>query len=105
MTHRTPCRPAPGIEAVAFERHALPLGERVHDLGGLVGAQNVERHGALYTVEVVIEAGARLHKERRGHAVKIQKRAEPVLKKALEKADGFLCVIDAQKAFVAVGDD
>ncbi len=98
-------QPAPGVKAVAFERHALPLGKRMHNLGFLVGAENIKRHGALYAVEIVIETRARLNKQRCGHAVEIQKRAEPVLKKAFEKPNGFLRVIDAQKAFVAVGDD
>ena len=39
-----------GVEAVALERETLPLRERLHDLGVLVGAQDIKADGALNAV-------------------------------------------------------
>ena len=93
-----------GVEPVALEREALPLCEGVDDLRGLVGTEDVEGDWALNAVEVVIQAGTGLDKERGRDTVKIQRRAEPVLKQALEKPYRLLRVVNAKQAFVAFGN-
>ena len=93
-----------GIEAVALEREALPLGEGLHDLGAVGRAQDIEADRALIAVEVVVQARGLVDEERRGDALEVQQRAEPVLKQPFEQADGLLRVVNGQIADVAFRD-
>ena len=70
-------------EVVALERHALPLGKALHDLGSRVGVQDIEGDRALIAVEVVVQAGIFVHEQRRGDAVEIEPRAQIVREDAL----------------------
>ena len=93
-----------GIEVVAVERHALPLGEGLHDLRLLAGLQDIERDRTLIAVEVVVQAAGLLEKQRRGHAKQVQVRGELILKQTLEQADGLLRIVNAEQALVALRD-
>ena len=97
-------QPLSGIEVIAIQRHALPLGQRLHDLRFTAGVQDVERDRALIAVEVVVQAGGLFHKQRRGHAKQIQIGRELILKQALEQTDGLLRLVNSQQAFVSFGN-
>ena len=93
-----------GIEVVAVERHALPLGEGLHDLRLLTGLQDIERDRTLIAVEVVVQAAGLLKKQRRGHTKQVQVRGELILKQTLEQTDGLLRIVNAEQALVALRD-
>jgi len=73
-----------GMDVVAVERHALPLGQRMNDLRVCVRARNIESDRAFHAVEVVVQAGIRLDEQRRGHAAQIQFAGKRILKHALD---------------------
>ena len=87
-----------------MEGHALPLGQGVDHLGIPAGGGDIEGHGALHPVEVVIEAGGRLHEQGSGDPAEVQRPAQRVLEEALEQADGLLGIVEVQKGGVALRD-
>ena len=93
-----------GIEIIAVERHALPLGERLDDLRLLASLGNIEQNRALVAVEIVVQAAGLFQKQRRRNAKQIQLRGELILKQTFEQADGLLRVINAEQALIALGD-
>ena len=93
-----------GVEIIAIEGHALPLGERLDDLRLPAGLQDVERHRALIAVEVIVQAAGLFQKQRRRDAKQVQICGELILEQALEQADGLLRVINAEQALVALGN-
>ena len=96
--------PFAGIKAVIMQGHALPLGKRLHDLCVSADVRNIEVHRALVAVQVVIQTGGFLHKQRRRNAEQIQICGQLILKQAFEQADGLLCVIDAEQTAIVFGD-
>ena len=95
-----------GIEAVALEGQALPLGQRVDHLSvGTLHGGNVEAHGPLHAVEVVVEAGVPIHEQRRGHPAEVQGKFQVLLEAAFHKFDGPLHVVAVERGAVAVGND
>jgi len=92
-----------GEEAVALERKALPLCQRLHDLRLCLRAQDIERYRALIAVEVVVQTGLFIDEQRRGNAVQVKLRAEVLLKKTLEQAYRFLRIIYRKQALVIFG--
>ena len=52
-----------------MEGKALPFGQGVHHLALDTHSGDVEAHGALHAVEVVVEAGGRVHEQGRGDAL------------------------------------
>ena len=71
------------LELVALQSQALPLGQGVDHLGGAFHAVDVEGHGALHAVQVVVEAGGGGHKQGGGHPVQTQGAGQLVLKQAV----------------------
>ena len=93
------------MEVVALERQALPLGQRVHHLAPVAAHRgDVEAHGALHAVEVVVQAGFLPHEQRGRHAPQIQRVAELLLEIVLDKFDGELGVKGAKRRSIALGD-
>ena len=93
-----------GVELVALEGQALPLSQGVHHHGGVIHAPDVEGDRTLHAVEVVVEAGRGGHKQRSGHPVQPQRAAQPVLKQAIEQADGLLGLINTQQGRIPLGN-
>lgn len=93
-----------GVDVVAIERHALPLGQRMDDLRVGVRAGNIETDRALHAVEIIVQAGGRLDEKRRGHAAQIQFAGERILKHALNQADGALRFIQRKVRRIARGN-
>ena len=88
------------VELVALEGQPLPLGERMDDLRVDADIGNVERDGALDTVEVVIEAGIFIDEQRCGHTAQIERIAQIHLKIALDELDCPLQLIDAERSMI-----
>ena len=89
------------MEIVAVQGHALPLGQRVHDLRALTAdGGNVERHRALHAVEIVVQAAGRLNKQRGSDALEMQRKAQLLLKQVLDQADGLLRVVQPETGAV-----
>ena len=58
----------------------------------------------LDAVEVVVEAGGRLHKQRRRHTLEVERGAELLLKIPFQAADGGLRLVQIEKRLIAVRD-
>ena len=94
-----------GEEAVALQGKALPLGQGLDDLGLVVGRmQDVKADRTFIAVEIVVQTGVLLHKQRSGDPVEVQQRTQPVFKEPVDQADGFLGIIHAEDAFIAFGN-
>ena len=63
---------------------------------------NVERDGPLDAVEVVIEAGIFIDKQRCGHTAQIERIAQIHLKIALDELDCPLQLIDAERSMIVL---
>ena len=72
-----------GVEAVALQRQPLPLGQGLHHLRPVVGAEDIEGHRPLIAVQVVVQAGLLIHKQGCRHPVKVQLGPQIVLKQPL----------------------
>ena len=92
-------------ELIAVQGHALPLGQGVDHLGLPPGEGDVEGDRALHSVQVVVEAAGRLHKQGGGHPAQAQGPPEGVGEQPLEQADGLLGVVQIQTGGVPLGDD
>ena len=97
--------PLAGMKIVAIEGHALPFGQRMHHLRLHARCRDIEGDRTFHAVEVVIEAGGRVYKQRCGHALEVQGLGQMVLKGALDQADGRLRFIQGQGRFITGGDD
>ena len=89
-----------GAVAVLVQGIALPLGKAVNDLGVVVQAGDIELHGALHAVQVVVQAAALRYKQGRGDAVQVQRQTQLFLKDRLDQSDCLLGVVQPQQAFV-----
>ena len=92
-------------ELIPVEGHTLPLGQRVDHLGVPARGGDVKGDGPLHTVQVVVQAGGRLDKQWGGDPHQIERASQCVLKKALEKADGLLGIIQVEAGSIARRDD
>ena len=90
------------VELVALERQPLPLGKRMDDLRVDADIGNVERDGPLDAVEVVIEAGFFIDKQRCGHTAQIERIAQIHLKIALDELDCPLQLINAERSMLVL---
>ncbi len=89
-------------EPVITERHALPLGEGLNDLRLCSGVLDVEGDLAFITVQVIVQAGGCLKKQRRGNAVKLQGGGQRISKLALDDTDRLLGIILRKKRMISV---
>ena len=93
-----------GAIAVLAQRHALPLGKRLDHLDVLLGRpRHVEAHGTLHAVEVVVEAGALEHEERRRHAGQIHLAPQFALERVTNVLDCLLRLADGHLGVVPLG--
>ena len=83
-------------KAVVVQRQPLPLRQRVHDLRVQRGGGDVERDRALDAVQVVVQAGRRVDKQRRGHALQVQCGADFDEENIFDQADRLLRLIKAE---------
>ena len=90
-------------EAVLMQGQPLPLGQAVNHLGAGAGGGHVEADRALHAVQVVVQAGGRVHEQGRGDPLQMQCGAELHLEDLLDQADGLLGVVKAQAGRVAAG--
>jgi hypothetical protein len=94
-----------GVEAVPLEGQALPLGQGVdHFPGGPADGGDVEAHGPLHAVEVVVEAGVPVHEQGRGDPAEVQGELQVLLEAALYELNGPLHIVAAEGRAVALGD-
>ncbi len=94
------------IEVVALERPALPFGQRMHHFKlTSVRSGHVEGNGTLHAVEVIVQAGIRADKQRSGHALEIECRAQILLEALFDKHDGSLHLIYGEPGAIARGDN
>ena len=84
------------VKIVAEQGHALPLGQRLHHLRVHARRRNIKADRAFHAVQVIVQAGGGFHKQRRGHALQIQRLGQMILKSTLDQADGGLGFIKAQ---------
>ena len=89
-------------EAVIPERHALPLGEGLDDLRLCSSVLDVEGDFAFITVQVIVQAGGCLQKQRRGNTVKLKGGGQRVSELALDDADCLLGIILRKKRMISV---
>ena len=89
-------------EIVLLQGEALPLGQRVHHLALLAHGGHVEGDRALVAVEVVVQTGGLLDKQRRGHPAQVQRVGQLLLKVVLDEFNGHLHVVHAQRRAVAL---
>ena len=92
------------MEVVALQGVALPLGQGVHHLAVGADVGHVEGDGTLIAVEVVVEAGGLLHKQRGGNPPQIQGITEIFLKILLDKFDCALGLVDRQGRMISRGN-
>ena len=92
-------------EAVILEGLALPLCQRLDHLCFNAAVFHIEGDFPLDAVQVVVQAGRGLHKERCGHAVEIQRGAQGVGKQPLHRANGALGVVQVQRGRVVCRND
>ena len=95
----------PNRKLIPVEGHALPLGQGMDHLGVPPGGGDVKGDGPLHTIEVVVQAGGRLDEQRGGDPHQIERASQCILKKALEKADGLLGIIQVEAWGIARRDD
>ena len=93
-----------GLEVIALQRQALPLGQGVHHLTGGAHIGDIKGNRALHAVEVVVQTGILLHEQRSGNPAQIQRLPQIHLKIALDELDSPLHLIGGQRRFVAGRD-
>ena len=78
-------------EAVLFKSVALPLRERLNDLGfPAVLLFDIKRDRALHTVQIVVESGFGINEQRSRYAQKIQTFGQKILKEILDNFNRHL---------------
>jgi len=93
------------VEVVALEGVALPLGQRLHDLGIVPHGRHVEADGALDAVQVVVHARGGIDDERRRHAHEVECRTELGEKDVFDALDRSLGVVERELRLVGLGYD
>ena len=91
-----------GLEVIALEGHALPLGQGVDHLGGLFHAVDIKGDRALHAVQVVVQAGLGGDEQGGGHPVQPKGAGQLVREQPLQQADGLLRLIDGQQGAVTL---
>ena len=85
-----------GIKSFAYRKtvsvkgHSLPFCQGMNHLGIHPGARNMKANGFFHPVEIVVEAGSRIHKQRGAHPFEAQFFRKLIFKGALDDADGIL---------------
>ena len=97
--------PLSGVELIALQSQALPLGQGVDHLGGVLHPVDLKGDGALHPVQVIVEAGGGGDEQGGRHPVQAQGTGEAVLEQTLEQADGLLGLIEAEEGAVSLGND
>ena len=92
-------------EIVVLQRLPLPFCQRLHHLCLGATVLDVKGHLALHAVQVVVQAGGSLQKQRCGHAVQVQRGAQGISEQPLHRADGALGVVQIQRGCVVCRDD
>ena len=92
-------------EAVVLQRLTLPFCQRLHHLCLGAAVLDVKGNLALHAVQIVVQAGGSLQKQRCGHAVQVERGAQGIGKQPLHRADGALRVVQVQRGFVVCWDD
>ena len=93
-----------GVELIALQGQTLPFGKRMDNLRLRTDVGDVEADGALIAVEIVVEAGALLDKQRCGYAAQIECIAQIDLKIAFDEFNCTLQFVDRQRRPVTGGD-
>ena len=93
------------IELIFLQRQTLPLGQGMYHLGRGAHIGNIERDGALHTIEVIVQTRIFIDEQRGGHSAQIQCLTEVDLKIALDELDGALHFIHGQRCFVPFGNN
>src|SRR5699024_7433778 len=93
------------LEAIAFERHALPFGQRVHDLHITFDITDIKGDRTLYAIEVIIETAVFADKQRRGYTHQVQMIRQPAFKQILHIFDGNLRRDVIQFVFIIMRED
>ena len=61
-------KPEKGTEFIFCEREALPFCKAVHHFRGFARRFDIEGHGALHAVEIIVQTALSRHEQRRGNA-------------------------------------
>ena len=96
-------QPLARADLIAAEGIALPLCEGMHHLRLRADIGNVKRDGALVAVQIIIQAGSLLDKQRRRHAQQIQCTAKVFLEIVLDVLNGTLRLIDRKRVLYPDG--
>ncbi len=96
-------QPLAHVELVALQGQPLPLGQGVDHLALGPHVGDVEGHGPLHAVQVVVQAGGHRHKQRGRHPVQPQGPGQLVGKEAVAQVDGALGLINGQQGLIPLG--
>ena len=96
-------KPLADAEVVAHQRHALPLGQRLHDLGLAADLLHRKVNLALHAVQIIVDAAVGADDDRRGDALQVERRRQHALKGVLDDLDGALRLENVQHGSVARG--
>ena len=91
-------------EAVVLQGLTLPLCQRLHHLCLNAAVPDVKGDLAFHAVQVVVQAGGSLQKQRSRHAVEVQRGTQGVGEQPLHGADGTLGVVQVQRGCVVLRD-
>ncbi len=93
-------------DPVAADRHALPLGKRLHDLCVcLIHIQNGKVDCAFHTVQVVIQSTLRCDEQRCGYTAQVETISQLLLEVVLDLFDRTLRLHVVQKRRIPFGDE
>ena len=92
------------LELIALEGQPLPLGQRVDYLTIGSHVRDVKCDRALHTVQVIIEAGGAIYKQRGGDPVQIQPHRQVMLKVGVNQLNSALELIVGQGHLIAGGN-
>ena len=89
------------LDAVLTERHSLPFCQRLYDFHfQLVDILQSERHAAFHAIQIIIEAGFRVHEQRRGYAAQVQTICQFLLEIVFDFFDRSLALHQVDRTFV-----
>ena len=89
-----------GLEVVTLQCQTLPLCQGVHHLTLRAHVGNVEGHGTLHAVEVIVQTRILIHEQGSGNAPKIQRLPQIHLEIALDELDSALHLVGGQRRLV-----
>ena len=92
-------------EVVVLQGLALPLCQRLHHLCLNAAVLDVEGDLALHAVQIVVQAGGSLQKQRCRHTVQVQGGAQRVGEQALHGANGALGIVQVQRGLIVLRND